>query len=299
MPDIMRRWFVLNHISTAPAKRLEQAKAAIDRFNLTENAQIQLFAPTIRQTRIIKGKKEIIERPLTFHYVFVYASEPEVKRLASLENGFSLILSRAGSERYAIVSDEAMASFQRIAQIYGNTLPFFRLEDVDLQEGDLIEIIDGEFAGLQGYYLPRARSNSGTVVIAADNSFASAVFNVKTDRIRVLKFAPGSRRAYDIIDAFIPKLQSAITTDREGQPLTRRQLTDLLLFIRRMESVKLDNHKIEAKLLGLLIAAKRLLGTDESTLQPLLDRYLRRLPAVTNPKTLSLLSNINPTLSQG
>ncbi len=268
----------------------------VERFNRSNNADIQLFAPTIRQTRIKNGREEAIERPLTFHYVFLHATEQDVKRLAGQDNGFSLILSRTGgTERYAIVTDKAMAAFQMIARHFENTLPFFSLAEVDLQEGDRIEIVDGEFAGLQGTYLPSPRRASGNVIITADNEFASVIFDVKASHIKVLEFSKTTRRPYDLIDAFIPRLLAAKATFEAGEALTQKQLTDLILFTRRMEDARLDNHKIEAKLLGLLLAAKRLLGADDETLRPLRERYSRRLTAVTNPKTLALLNSLEPS----
>lgn len=289
----MRRWFVLNYISPVPGRNRERAESEVERFNRSNNTDLQLFAPTIRQTRIKNGREEVIERPLTFHYVFLHATEQEAKRLAGQDNGFSLILSHTGGQdRYAVVSDAAMASFQRIALHYGNTLPFFSLNDVDLLQGDRIEIVDGEFAGLQGTYLPSPRRASGNVIVTADNEFASVIFDVKASHIKILEFSKSTRRPYDLIDAFIPRLLSAKETIESGESLSQKQLTDLILFTRRMEDARLDNHKIEAKLLGLLIAAKRLLGADDATLLPLRQRYARRLPTVTNPKTLALLHSL-------
>ena len=287
-------WYVLNHISPTPGKSMRPAQQAVDNFNRTNDARVDFFAPTIREVRVKNGQEEAVERPLTYHYVFLRATEEEAKRLCALDNGFSFVIDRAGNSRHAIVSDKAMTAFQQIARHYGNTLPFFSLDAVDLQEGDRIEIVDGDFAGLEGTYLPRERSNKGNVVITSDSGFASMIFDVKASHIRVLEFAPGTRRPYDIIDAFVPRLRGALQTHNSGQPLTERQLTDLLLFIRRMENVRLDNHKIEAKLLALLIAAKRLLGSDEASIRPLLDRYQRRRLAVTNPKTQLLLKELLP-----
>lgn len=286
-------WFVLNHISAAPGKSIPQAQRAVDTFNRLNDTDLELFAPTIRQTRIKNGSEEIIEKPLIFHYVFLRADEAEAKRLCALpDNGFSFVVVRNSDQRHAVISDDEMEAFKLIAARYGNTLPFFNLDDIDLTEGDKIEIVDGEFAGLTGTYIPRPRSSSGNVVISADNGFASMVFDVKAKYVRILQFAPATKRQYDIIDAIIPKLKAAKAIIDKGQRLSQRQLSDLLLFTRRMENVRLDNHKIEAKLLALLIVAKRLLGIDEETLRPLLLRFARRRHAITNPKTLSLLRSL-------
>ncbi len=287
-------WFVLNHIPTSPNKGLQQARRAVETFNRQNGTDLELFAPTIRQTRIKNGIEEIIEKPLTFHYVFLRAAETEAKQLCALpDNGFSFVINRNAAQRHAIVSDSEMAAFRAIATRYGNTLPFFTIDEIDLSEGDKIEIVDGEFAGLTGTYLPRPRTAKGNVIIRAESGFASVVFDIKAKHIRILEFAPGSKRPYDIIDAFIPRLQDALNTAKAGRPLSQRQLSDLLLFTRRMEAVRLDNHKIEAKFLALLITAKRLLGADDATLRPLLDRFAKRRPAVTNPKTLALLATLN------
>lgn len=286
-------WFVLNYIPRVHSQGVKQARKDVETYNRRNGTSLELFTPTIRQTRIRHGREEIIERPLTFHYVFLLATESRAKELCSLDNGFSFVLNRSGGDqRYATVSESAMAAFRRIALNYGNALPFFSIEDVDLSEGDRIEIVDGEFAGLTGTYLPRPRSASGNVIIESESGFASVIFNVKASYIRVIEFAKNTRRHYDLIDAFTPRLLKAKATVESGSPLSEKQLTDLILFTRRMETARLDNHKIEAKLLALLIAAKQLLGADASALQPLLTRFEKRRNTITNPQTRALLQSI-------
>lgn len=268
------------------------ARRIVDSFNHVNGTSIELFAPTFRQTLIRNGREVAIERPLTYHYVFLNAEAEEAKRLCSAGRGFSFVLTPGAEHRHAIVDNQTMAAFRRIAAHYGNELPFFSLYDVDLEEGDKIEIVDGEFAGLTGTYLPRARSNKGNVVISGSGDFAGVIFDVKVEHIRILEFSKTSRRAYDQIDAFAERLRDAKATLDAGNSLTQKQLTSIILFVRRMEKAQLDNHKIEAKLLGLLLAAKRMLGRPGIEIAKLRERFERRRASITNPTTLRLLEEL-------
>lgn len=286
-------WYVLTHIPKQPGNPTRIALKTVEIFNRSHGSSLTLFAPTIKERIAINGTEENIERALTYHYVFLKATLEEAMQLCALDNGFSLVLSRSSAvNRYAILSDEDMAVFQRIAAVYKYNLSFFSIEDVDLEKGDKIEIVGGEFAGLKGTFLYQPRSNKGNVVITTDNNFASMVFNIKVSQVRILEFSPSTNRYYDIIDAFIPRLLDAKATVDAGKQLTERQLERLVVFTRRMGSVKLDNHKIEAKLLGLLLRANILMKAPESEIALLRARLLKRLPAVTNPKTLCFLKDL-------
>lgn len=142
-----KKWFILNHFEALPAPRRQTAQTCIDRFNSAGGCQLELFAPTFVKAVNINGRQIKREQPLTFHYVFVRGTLDEIKRLCSLSNGFSFVLNRSSEERYATVDDKRMDDFKAIARAYSNSLPFFALDDIDLEAGDKVEIVEGSFPG--------------------------------------------------------------------------------------------------------------------------------------------------------
>lgn len=278
-------WYVLRH---APMPYfLRTARKTLDRFNEHESVPLELFAPTFVRHQVRNGRSTLAEVPLAYQYLFVRGRLEAVKRLCLSDNGYSLIIDRAGSDRYAMISDERMRDFQTIARAYGNNLPFFSLENVELESGDIVEIVNGDFPGLVGTYMPRPKSNTGNIVLAVTGKIGTVVYDVRADDVRVLQFAADTTRAYDQIDAFVPRMFRALRHHRAGDELPLDLRTHLMVFTRRMGDVRLDNHKAEAKLLALLVGATRLLGDDEGYVKAL-RRYERRKSALTNPWTRAL-----------
>lgn len=286
-------WFVLNHLSTGFQ---EQAKKVVDTFNRTHAAALELFAPTyvVRETK--NGKVKMKSVNLTFHYVFVRGTLEQIKELCRMSNGFSFLLDRCSKERYAIVSDQDMSNFKNIARAYKNCLPYFSLEDIDLEDGDLVEVISGDFPGLIGTYMPKAKSNSGNIVLNVYNKVGTIAFNVKAVDVRVLEFSHKSTRANDQIDAVIPYVISALQFYSEDKVLPQNLVAKLTVFCKRMGVVKLNNRKLDAKLQALLYGGNYILGNIEEAGHAAA-RYEKLKYAVTNVWTSGLIALIFSVIS--
>lgn len=286
-----KKWFILNHFEALPAPRRQTAQTCIDRFNSAGDSQLELFAPTFVKAVNINGRQIKREQPLTFHYVFVRGTLDEIKRLCSLSNGFSFVLNRSSEERYATVDDKRMDDFKAIARAYSNSLPFFALDDIDLEAGDKVEIVEGSFPGLVGYYMPKAKSSSGDIILSVTQNLGTVVYDVKAKYVRVLEFSKKSRRSYDQIDAFIPRLLQALRHYHEGVVLSDKEKSDITLFVRRMSVVKIDNHKLDAKLQALLFGAYQILGNIVESKRAK-DRFIKISHSVTNEWTEALITLI-------
>lgn len=121
-------------------------------------------------------------------------------------------------------------------------------------------MVQGAFSGLKGRYISKKRGRSGNLLIAVTQDLAATVYAVKADYLRVLEFAKNSKRAYDQVEAFIPRLFAAMRVYRSGGKLDAGLIAPLVVFCRRFDSVKFDNAKFEAKLQLLLMTACKILG---------------------------------------
>lgn len=286
-----KKWFILNHFEALPAPRRQTAQTCIERFNSAGGCQLELFAPTFVKAVNINGRQIKREQPLTFHYVFVRGTLDEIKRLCGLSNGFSFVLNRSSEERYATVDDKRMDDFKAIARAYSNSLPFFALDDIDLEAGDKVEIVEGSFPGLVGYYMPKAKSTSGDIILSVTQNLGTVVYDVKAKYVRVLEFSKKSRRSYDQIDAFIPRLLQALRHYHEGVVLSDKEKSDITLFVRRMSVVKIENRKLDAKLQALLFGAYQILGNIVESKRAK-DRFIKISHSVTNEWTEALITLI-------
>lgn len=282
--DNTPRWHILTYIN--PGVRRTNARKTIDWYNDVEKAALTLFAPdyVVREER--DGKPVVRSISLTFHYVFVKGTFAEVKRLCGLQRGFAFLLDKAGSERYATLTDAQMDQFRLVASVYENNVPFYPSGSVDLEEGDLVEVVGGPFAGLRGRYLPRARSKSGNVVLQLSQGLATAAFDISATDIRILEFA-ATNRPYEQIDRFTPRLLTALRHYSRREPLPKPLAAQLTVFSRRMGEARTGNRKLEAKLAAHLAAASLLLGDPDGARRHAA-RFEALREALSNPWTESL-----------
>jgi len=282
------QWFVLNFFRQSFSKS-ESAQVVVDKFNTNNNWCIELYAPKIIFMEVVDDKIISKEKPLTYHYVFVKGTFCDVKKLCTMPNGFSFLLNASSENRYGIVSDAAMAGFMQIARSYECRLPFYNIEDIDLEKGDYVEVVGGKYSGLKGIFIPKAKSTKGKIVIAATGSLGSIAWDVETRYIRVIQFSRETKRPYDIIDSFIPKLFKAMREYKTTGHLSSRNIGSLSIFCQRMGVVKLEDNKLKAKLSAILMCAQLLLG-DHTGYMDSKETFGKYRKLITNKWTTALVS---------
>ena len=320
-------WYLLNYIAPA-LHRKEQLDARIEAYNSLNGTDLRVFAPQIVEAKPQSGGTiRIVSRAILFHYIFISGPLEHIKRLASTGGGLSFVLRHpdslpaastpavatpvstaltaekssvvaklvgaASSARYVTVSDADIQAFSIIARAYSNRLPYYNPADIDLLDGDEVEVVSGPFTGLKGTFIARRGTQNGNIVVAATSQIGSIAYDIQADTIRIIRFAKDSRRAYDQIDAFIPRLLDALEAYRADRPLTPAQAASLHVFTRRFAVTEIPGAKLDAKLQALLTVAHEILGNPQESAAARA-RYEKRLPYVTNPRTLRLLHEIIP-----
>lgn len=278
-------YYILNYIPAYAGHR-KTIVQTIQRV-LRAGETVDVFAPTFVEVVRHSGGVKRVERPLLFHYVFLKASEETAKRLCSDVEGFSFVIDRAGERRHLMISDKDVDAFRVIARLHGNKLPCFAIDDIQLEEGDKVEVVTGDFAGLTGTYMSRKGGKSGNILISVTQSVAAVVFDIRADYVRVLEFSKDSKRAYDQVDAFVPRLLDALEYHRGGHQLTPSLSSPLSVFCIRFSAVRIPNRKLEAKTQALLTAAATLIGENRMA-EKAYEKYKSMEGEITNPWTRAL-----------
>lgn len=259
-------WFVLNYVPISLANTRKKAQDWVDSYNASYHTNLQLFAPTFFEPVSKNGRKEIKRKPLVYHYVFLNGEPSVVKDFCSKRFGFSFVVTNTGGGRkeHATISDRAMENFRKIALYYSNSLPFYPLDNVDLEDGDLVRVVEGPFAGLEGYFFPKARSAYGRIVLQIAKNIGTAVFDVSTKYIQIVQFSKNSKTKHHVLERFLPKFREIEKKYNEGLPLDEGDIATLTLFIRRMSLVHLDRRPAEQRLSQLLLDSARIVGDTET-----------------------------------
>jgi len=220
--------------------------------------------------------------------VFVKGSHNDVKRLCSEPNGLSFVLDRSKLVPQPMTAtDEEINSFRIIAQSLAGRLPVILASQVDLADGDQVEVITGPFQGLGGTFHPRQGSSYGTLTVTSGAGLTALVTDIHVSQLRVVKFADMTKRPYDIIDAFTPRLMVALRSYGTGKSLDAQTIAPLISFTRRLDGTGISNPKLDAKLQLHLLGAYTILG-DRNRARQSRQRYEARREQLTNPQTLAL-----------
>lgn len=278
-------WYVLNFINRTGKPSPQKD---IDEYN-KDGHHLELFAPIIRPVQIINGKVVYKDKLLTYYYVFVKGTLSDIKELcARPNNNLSLMIDHGSDKRYGMLSDAEMNNFKIIARTHTNSIPFFNIDDIDLEAGDKVEIVSGDFSGLKGTFIPKARSNKGKLVVAATANLGAVLWDIDAKYVRIIEFARDTRRQYDQLDAFIPKLLPILRKFHSQERLNDKEKSLLAVFNLRMGVVVPTNHKHEAKLLATLMCVQSIIG-DLEGYDNSRSRFEKRKNALTNPWTMALV----------
>ena len=282
------KWYVLNYIAPQRPRR-EGVESVVDKFATANSVHLEVFAPTFVEMIHREGQIKLVERPLLFHYVFVNGNIDAVKSLCNIVSGFSLVVNPNSDNRYLTVPDAHMQSFRTIARFHGNKLPCFAINEIELEKGDLVEIVSGKFAGLIGTYISRRGSSKGNIVVSVTQNLAAVIYDIEVEYVRVLQFAKDSKRAYDQVDAYVPRLFAALRYYYHDKEIPRRILTPLIVFNRRFEVVSLNNAKLDAKVQLLLMTTAKVLGNTNAYEESRI-RFNRLSKSITNNNTRALVN---------
>ncbi len=278
-------WHVLLHIRGNG--RLSSAEGIIARFNRRRRASLEVFAPMYEVQEHIDGKDITRNLPLTYFYVFVKGNFADIRELClEADNGFSFLINHSSEKRYATVDDERMEAFRRIASAYGNRLPVRSFTTGELEAGDVVEIIGGDFPGITGIFRPEPRSKHGYLLIPIAGNAAVSLQDVRIDNVRIIKFSQNAKRAYDHIDALARILLEAIRYISANATLSPELTRQIEMQSMRLSGTKIPHKKTEAKLLAMLAAARALL-LDRTGADSFAAQYIKFADSITNKWTVA------------
>lgn len=105
------------------------------------------FLPLQTQWRQWSDRKKKIQVPLIPSFIFVNTTERELSKIVQ-DDGIVRVLRHLGKP--AVVREEEIAVLRLFAE---NTDKIKTITQVDLSKGDLIEVLQGPFAGVKATYI--------------------------------------------------------------------------------------------------------------------------------------------------
>ena len=168
-----------------------------------------------------------------------------------------------GEHRFMTVSDGDMAIFMAIARAYAHELPCYPFDMVDLEEGDKVEIVGGDFDGLCGTLQCSQGRNGGKVLMAIGNLFWVATPDIGPQYIRILQFGKGNRHPYRQFESHLPRALQALRHARNQgneRGLTTVDSAAMTVFTGRFEALKPATINIASQHATLMLMSFAALG---------------------------------------
>lgn len=259
------RWYVLT-LSGSHRGHAAELQAEVNRRAAESEPTFDFFAPTYTKVRTVRGHEENVKRPLLFNYVFIHASEVEIKRMKKLLPAYNFLPRVRGAEGewFPYLTDAAMQNFRWVAQAYENRLPAYVPDATRLVKGDRIRILEGQFAGVEATLVSNVGSSDKEIVVRVDDWLWVPLLHVAPGQYEVIALNGGAKHEYFHYDneKFRKGLHLAMEHHLTGGTLTdadRQLAAEALLSFRNLQA---DTDVMRCKHYAYLLMIHTLLGND-------------------------------------
>ena len=150
-----------------------------------EQRGIECFIPMRYHTRVIRGRKVKILKPVIHNLLFAHASKTEIQEAKKYYEYLQYMIDR--EHQKIIVPDAQMQTFIAVAGTYDDQLIWINPEDLNLKKGTRVRITAGHFAGQEGTFVKVKGARDKRVVIAVQGVIAVAMATLHPSLIEVIK----------------------------------------------------------------------------------------------------------------
>lgn len=146
--DCARQWFVLR----ATYNRQKQA------YDYIVNKGVEAYLPLHYVQKNVNGKRKRFLEPYLPQLLFVYASDGEVRDLVEDTPELSFLTyyynhfkkTAEGKNPPLVVPYRSMMNFIRVTSVENEHIKVVRPEQCHYKSGDIVRVIEGDFAGVEG-----------------------------------------------------------------------------------------------------------------------------------------------------
>ena len=152
---------------------------------LLEERGIECFIPMRYHTKVIRGRKAKILKPVIHNLLFAHGTKTEIQEAKKYHEYLQYIIDR--EHQKIIVPDAQMQTFIAVAGTYDDQLIWVNPEDLNLKKGTRVRITAGDFAGQEGTFVKVKGARDKRVVIAIQGVIAVAMATLHPSLIEVIK----------------------------------------------------------------------------------------------------------------
>ncbi len=276
--DTEERWYVLRVVqpSRSCMELLEQEPS--------------VFYPTYFEKFGKPGHIQTVIRPKISGYAFMRGIRSDVAAFCMSVSGVSMSAVKEGRGKQIFyrpmtVGDAEMECFMEAVNKMEGEMKLFDPRDIDLTEGDQIQVVGGPFDGIEGVLIAQQGKDGGMVYIRLNDSLYGSTLQIESSQIRIMAFGKGNRHVYDKLRSVRRRIESAAPVFASGRSISPREQQAFQFFLQRYGDVRLDTTRQRIEFLLALHTIHTLLRQDD---QPQGQRVLGQLQEISDSLTQSL-----------
>ena len=155
------------------------------RVTYSREVKMKETLPMRYQTKVIRGKKAKILKPVIHNLLFAHATKAEMQEVKKDYEYLQYIINR--EHQKIIVPDEQMQTFIAVTGTYDDQLIWINPEDLNLKKGTRVRITAGDFEGQEGIFIKVKGARDKRVVIAIQGVIAVAMATLHPSLIEAIK----------------------------------------------------------------------------------------------------------------
>jgi len=172
-----KKWYVMSAY-----RQEKKAETALNTYG------VRCFVPKRYVVQTIHGKKVRSLQPVVSNLVFVYASWNEIIDLKQTMDYLQFQTQPIQQKRRVlVVPDAEMEQFIRICEQTEADICYYRPEEIDSAQSQLVRVIGGNFNGIEGRLTKIIGKRQKRVVLQLDNLLAVAITIENPEYLELIK----------------------------------------------------------------------------------------------------------------
>lgn len=150
-----------------------------------EQRGIECFIPMRYHTKVVRGRKVKLLKPVIHNLLFAHATPTEIQEVKKYYEYLQYIVDR--ERQKIIVPDAQMQTFIAVTGTYDDQLIWINPEDLNLKKGTRVRITGGDFEGQEGTFIKIKGARDKRVVIAIQGVIAVAMATLHPSLIEIIQ----------------------------------------------------------------------------------------------------------------
>lgn len=227
---------------------------------------LEYYVPTFVVATKSGGNVAMKEKPLCLNYVFVHSTLSEA--MAFCKECPSLSLFKDGrasgnSRVYAFVPDNVMRMFMVMVRAYKDSVPLCNPLSVDLNIGDTVRVVGGDFDGIEGVLQTKQGVDGGTVILRVTSDMLVPTLTIDSRHLQIVSFGDGNGHVYDWLAQYGKKIRLAMRNYLTDEGVSDEERFGVEEFVSRFGYAEVPAGKMRSRYDALLMMAHTILGNAE------------------------------------